>query len=136
MLMCQVALKTRPLFTFQRTGRVAGTAQLWPRFSRVSRVALYLNYAAECLKLAKGVSSAADRRNLTKMAADWCALADTVAKRMGEAKPEKPPPQKPESAPELMAGQPTEPRKWLSRAKISRPGPGLVVRRKTRRSAP
>jgi len=53
----------------------------------MSRAQSYRSYAAECQKLAGNAFSADDRRNLSKMAADWYALADRAAKREGKAEP-------------------------------------------------
>jgi hypothetical protein len=42
----------------------------------MQRAELYLDYAAECLKLAARISEPAHRQRLIALAADWCDLAE------------------------------------------------------------
>ena len=81
----------------------------------MSRVYSYYRLAGECQRLATTAFSAYDRRNLSKMAADWCALADVAAKHEGKAERMRPLPE-PEPAPEPVAAEPKKPRKrWPAR---------------------
>jgi hypothetical protein len=92
----------------------------------MSQATSYRIQAAECLKLAGSAFTADDRRNLSKMAADWYALADMVEEREDVAKPEARPAREP------VAG---EPKKRKKPRVAPRPTePKVIVRRA--RSAP
>jgi hypothetical protein len=46
------------------------------RFARMQQAELYLDYAAECLKLVARISEPGHRLRLIELAPDWCELAE------------------------------------------------------------